>query len=466
MRNYIKLKTIFILLFFLFSLHSAISKETTKNILYVGGSGEGNFTSINDALMEAKDGCTIFVYKGIYEENLTINKRIRLVGEEKETTVIDGRKEGNVIHVTANGVSIEGFTIRNSSYVLEEKEPEDRQGAKVPSGGITKVNKTTILERNLTTAGILVEANHVNISDCIIEDCQLGIVLRKAENCSVANCKINAKKLPKTIGLGIYGSKAVRIHDCNISFCSIGLDAMWIEFLEISRNNLFSNLYAGMSLQISSNCTVHHNTIYGSKTGAGVRGECKNVLFYDNNFIGNEIPAVDYCNATWDNGVVGNYWDDYNGTDADGDGIGDKPYVISGLMIARDYHPLMEKVNLTSPISITISYPEEGSTVFGVIKVKGYATCKEGIKEVSVRIDNGSWIRANGTSEWSIEIDVSKYDHGRHTLEARAISNDNNFASTKIDFWVKKKSSIPSSGLMICILAILFITLLLRKKRR
>ena len=42
---------------------------------------------------------------------------------------------------------------------------------------------------------------------------------------------------------------------------------------------------------------------------------------------------------TWDNGSRGNYWSDYNGTDANGDGIGDTPYVID--VLNEDRYPLM-----------------------------------------------------------------------------------------------------------------------------
>ena len=49
---------------------------------------------------------------------------------------------------------------------------------------------------------------------------------------------------------------------------------------------------------------------------------------------------VNSHNNTWDNGCEGNYWDDYNGTDSDEDGIGDTEYTIDEDNIDR--FPLMK----------------------------------------------------------------------------------------------------------------------------
>ncbi|MCD6473468.1 MAG: carboxypeptidase regulatory-like domain-containing protein, partial [Thermoplasmata archaeon] len=82
-----------------------------KHILYVGGTGEGNYSSIQAAIENASNGDTIKVYPGVYDGPIILNKELKLVGDPS----IDGHRSTG-ISIEASNVSIENFTIYNSSY--------------------------------------------------------------------------------------------------------------------------------------------------------------------------------------------------------------------------------------------------------------------------------------------------------------------------------------------------------------
>lgn len=82
--------------------------------LYVGGSGPGNYTRIQDAIDNASEGDTVFVYQGHYFENITINTSITLLGEDRETTIIDGSEQGTVVTILSDGVTMDTFTVQNA----------------------------------------------------------------------------------------------------------------------------------------------------------------------------------------------------------------------------------------------------------------------------------------------------------------------------------------------------------------
>ena len=118
-------------------------------------------------------------------------------------------------------------------------------------------------------------------------------------------------------------------------------------------NTISGNLINGNSnwgVLLNSNCvnnTFFNNTINGN-TQIGVRifsADCEDNIFYNNSFNGNGDNARDdWTNNYWDNGSLGNYWDDYGndgGFDDDDDGYGDIPYNIS-VGGGKDNYPIWD----------------------------------------------------------------------------------------------------------------------------
>lgn len=111
-----KLISLFILfILFISFFNSELGLAKDGNNLYVGGTGNGNYTTIQDAIDNASNNDTIYVYNGTYHEKLIINKSIDIIGFGKDSTIINGDRNLYVIYIKASFVNISNFTIKNGT---------------------------------------------------------------------------------------------------------------------------------------------------------------------------------------------------------------------------------------------------------------------------------------------------------------------------------------------------------------
>lgn len=72
-----------------------------------------DYPTIQAAINTATPGDTIMVANGTYNENLFVDKSVSIIGENPATTIIDGGRNGYVIHVVSSNVIISGLTVQN-----------------------------------------------------------------------------------------------------------------------------------------------------------------------------------------------------------------------------------------------------------------------------------------------------------------------------------------------------------------
>jgi hypothetical protein len=72
-----------------------------------------DYPTIQAAINAAIDGDTIAVKAGTYNENIIINKSIKLIGEFPTSIIVDGQGSGNAITVSANNVLIQRIVVKN-----------------------------------------------------------------------------------------------------------------------------------------------------------------------------------------------------------------------------------------------------------------------------------------------------------------------------------------------------------------
>ena len=278
---------------------------------------ESHVKTIQEGINNVSVGGTVNVFNGTYYENVVINKTIDLIGEDRNTTIIDGGRNGNVIKIKDNRINISGFTIKKSGWT-------DQTGP----------------------AGIDVRSNYNTITGNIILNNSIGIQLLED---SPSNNTITGNNISSN------------------NYCGILLG--YSSNNTITGNNISSNNYCGIELRYSSNSNaITGNTISNNDEGIYLWGSSNNNNIYHNNFINNTQSADDECNNSWDNGYPsgGNYWDDFDepnegAYDNNSDGIVDSPYPIPGDS-NQDRYPLMEPWNIT-PVTTFVNISPPTQTV-------------------------------------------------------------------------------------------------------
>jgi parallel beta-helix repeat protein len=262
--------------------------------LYVGGSGPGNYTKIQDAIEDAQDGDTIFVYhdSSPYCETLHIDVSIHLLGENKTSTLIDGNSNDSTILVTADDVQISGFTIQ--------------YGGQSYPNAVISLNGSDFSE----------------ISQSIIQDSQLdGILLKDSTYVRISENIIQQN------------------HEFGIDLIEASTNNITIAFNTIAYN------YGGVVGFDTDNILVYSNSVVYNEMAGVFFHYSRNVRGYYNDVINKGTNGFDSSPLDhWENetSLVGNYWGDYKGVDANGDGIGDTPYTFD---FNTDNFPLMKPVH-------------------------------------------------------------------------------------------------------------------------
>ncbi len=262
---------------------------SSGNTLYVGGSGPGNYSTIQEAIDNASDGDTVFVYNGLYDvdKRITINKSIRLIGENKDNTIIDD----SGISIVVPEVYIRGFTIQNGSTIYISSHSLEVTNNNTISGNIFKSN-----EYVYGTGGVrIINSNYNTISNNSFFDC--GIMMETFDYLDIGtlypnfvyNNTVNGKPLV------YFEDTSDEIIDDAGQVILIGCNNITVKGLELSKtiigvqlldsincfilDNVFSNTFlGGIFLGNSNNNTISGNAILDNALGSWLASSRYNTI--------------------------------------------------------------------------------------------------------------------------------------------------------------------------------------------
>ncbi|MDR7544842.1 MAG: nitrous oxide reductase family maturation protein NosD [Armatimonadota bacterium] len=329
------------------------------------------------AVAAAAPGAVLDVPPGLYDGPLVLTRAITLRGGGQ--AVIDGGGRGDVVVIAGDDVHLEGFVVRGSALVFS------REAAGIVVRGaraVVRDNRIDDVLFGIYLAGArdaVLEGNVVRAADLPVERRGHAIYLWRAHrNHLRANHVLRGKD-----GIYISFSDDNTVEDNRIKGCRYGIHYMYANRNTFRRNTFEDNL-VGAAVMYSTDVTLDGNIFAGSRSSAAGTGlifkDADRLLVRSNRVVRNRIgmefdntpatigswarvernliafneigfnlmstaaitatenvivenlQAVRWRGAAtsggnrWAAGGRGNYWGDYAGFDATGDGIGDVPY--------------------------------------------------------------------------------------------------------------------------------------------
>jgi len=350
--------------------------------VYPVGHASAQGQTISALIAAASPGDTVVVPPGTYREQLVIDKPITLAGEGRP--VIDGGGTGDVILVTADGVTIRGFVIQGSGTNVSDEPTAIRLR------GDNAVIEDNIIRETLYGVTLIESKGHVvrgnQITSMAAFDTERrghAIYLYSTENNRIEDNTIWGAKDGIFLGFAFFNT----ISGNNVTDVRYGIHYMYADD-NVFTDNSFTRSVAGAALMYSRRLRfernvfahntseasgygllfkdvddvlmvdnqIHHNrlgiTLEGAPFAPGsfveIRGNLigynqtaieltstTGVHFSGNTFVGNLVQVEGRggditLKNQWELDGRGNYWDDYEGYDADGNGVGDLEYRYEG----------------------------------------------------------------------------------------------------------------------------------------
>ena len=219
---------------------------------YVGGGGPGNYTTIQAAIDDAGPGDTVFVYNGTYLENLVVNRTLSLLGEDRETTIVQGNGTGDVIHVSADWVNISGFTFRDGGSGVGDAgmDLDEAENCNISYNKVTWSGEYGIL---LTSSG----SNTISNND-VFSTGWTGIRLYMSDDNILSNNNISSSL---ATGISTSSSDGITLHNNTIWNQTYGIKLAFSNRATITNNTVAYSRWEGISLDNSVDGTIENNTM-------------------------------------------------------------------------------------------------------------------------------------------------------------------------------------------------------------
>ncbi|MDJ0726499.1 MAG: right-handed parallel beta-helix repeat-containing protein [Prochloraceae cyanobacterium] len=321
--------------------------------------------SINHALAIAREGDTILVRSGLYQESITIDKPVTILGEAgAQDTIIEGI-ELNCIDMQASEAKIKNLTLQGDPATCR---PNFRAVLEIHRGNL-------IIENCFITTSIGIGVKIYQGAFPLIKNCRIyggkdtGIKIVRGGGGIIENCDISYHHSSNIIisGEGKSIVRKCKIHGSKKSGIWIAENSSAL----IEECQIYANAYPGIGITSKSNPTIRNCQIYNGTNGILItnnsRGTIENCKIFKNSYPGIAITAG--ANPTIRNCQI------YNGTN--GISIAERGKgIIEDCQIYNNTYPGIA-INLEGNPKITRCKIYEGKSYGILVTEKGKGIIEE-----------------------------------------------------------------------------------------
>jgi parallel beta-helix repeat protein len=319
------------------------SQQMGRGILYVGGGGPGNYTSIQEAIDNCTSGDTIYVFAGTYAENVdTKLKKIILMGEDRETTFIEGQSTDPVLRIGNSDTTVKGFTLKGSS---------DEIILQVATLCEDVYIQENIIENGIQGISLTIPTSRINIiGNTIMSNVYVGIQVQTSTYSLIKDNTITDNGA-QGIDLSVNSNHNSII---NNTITGNGEEGIAISGLASTENTIQGNVISDNKLGIrlsggAGSNEIRSNSVDGNTMEGLLLSSSSENTIELNNFMNNKRQATFKISSRniWD----ANYWSTWVGVKFSAPFFQKFPKVIlGGIRMNFDKNPALVPYNITGAV--------------------------------------------------------------------------------------------------------------------
>jgi parallel beta-helix repeat protein len=205
------------------------TKALRRSGLIVSQKGQGDYSTISEAIDSAKPGTRIFVRPGLYRESLIIDKPLEIIGDGVLEEIVIKCEDSNCLLMQTDRAFVRGLTFSETGRHYAVNIPQGQ--LVIEECDLTANSNYSVVAIGGSTANPIIRGCQIrdgkwngiwasNNARGTVEDCEIfdngstGIGIGQGANLVIRRCQINWNGRQ---AIGVYNKGSATVEDCDLT---------------------------------------------------------------------------------------------------------------------------------------------------------------------------------------------------------------------------------------------------------